>query len=200
MIMATALRLRYFIVIIGVSSFPRFSDGLFHELNESPYEGVKVVTRGEPCPEPRYLPVRIEKPAQAAIAEKTASEKLYQPLRLKYETINPLPRPQYLCQEYPISIEVPEVQPREIATYISLPRKSYDYDIQIPPTEQIPTCYNFDFQVLPSNPTEAKMDWSYNRDFAPLLNGLTSRIDRIVIPACENPSCSCRFCRALSYV
>lgn len=57
-IMATTLRLQYFIVIItSVSLHARFSYGFFQE---SPYRGVKIVTHGEPCPIPHYLPVRIE--------------------------------------------------------------------------------------------------------------------------------------------
>ncbi|XP_032681104.1 uncharacterized protein LOC116848769 [Odontomachus brunneus] len=182
--MATALRLQYLIIVIGVSLHPISSHGFLHKFHESPYRGVKIVKHGEPCPTPYYLPVKIEVPARPV--EETEPPKPYQPLKLSYQTFNPLPRPQYLHQEYPVSIEVPEVPLPEISTYVSLPMKSYEYNIQIPPPpiERIPTIYNFDLQALPPSPTVIT-------PMEPLkfLTGLTSRIDRIVIPACEKPYC-----------
>ncbi|EFN86654.1 hypothetical protein EAI_03687 [Harpegnathos saltator] len=151
--MTTTLRLQC-LIIIGLSLQPRFSHGF--PVNGSPYYGVKIVTHGEPCHTPHYLPVKIEVPAQPV--EESIPQEFYQPLKLSYQTFGLPPPSQYLypISQYPISIEMPPEapSPKVPSCKVSLPTKSYEYNVQIPPppTEQIPISYDFDLQVLPPNP------------------------------------------------
>ncbi|XP_011631641.2 uncharacterized protein LOC105423561, partial [Pogonomyrmex barbatus] len=115
---------------------------------------------------------------------------VYQPLKLNYRIIPTEPSLPYQPQtEYPVSIQIPQVpESLEIVTSDPLRGKSYAYNIQTlpPPSVPITTRYDFDFQVPPSpistTPTPQSMK---------LLTGLTSKIDKVLIPACELPSSSC---------
>ncbi|KAL6420143.1 hypothetical protein ACFW04_014088 [Cataglyphis niger] len=194
--MAAMCKLQYFF-IISVCLRLKFSYGFPSIL---PYKGVKIVTYGEPCHSSRYLPVTIKEPVTESITEKdlATSPCAYQPLKLNYRVIDNSSPIFYQPQaKYPVSIQVPEVpvESLEIVEKPDLYRgKSYVYNTQTPLspiTVPISTSYNFDLHVPPSpiTPTET----SSTSQPVKLLTGLTSRIDRVLIPACELPAkCACQ--------
>ncbi|XP_029169300.1 uncharacterized protein LOC114939218 [Nylanderia fulva] len=191
--MMTAIRKLQYFFIIGIYFQLRFSCGLSYKL---PYNGVKIVTYGEPCHPPRYLPVKIEEPVEPVRPVLSLPTPCtYQPLKLNYQVIVDKPIP-YQSQQakYSVSIQVPEV-PVETVQEIVKPDpyrgKSYVYNTQAPPSPSVPilTSHNFDLYVPPSpTPTELPTPKPVK-----LLTGLTSRIDRVLIPACEAPAkCACQ--------
>ncbi|XP_028046562.1 uncharacterized protein LOC105830635 [Monomorium pharaonis] len=178
-----------FIVII-VCFHLRFSHGF-----KLPYDEVKIVTYGEPCHPSRYLPVTIEEPIKPVTERISPTSCVYQPLKLNYRVItNKSIQPYQPQAEYPISIQVPQVSQSlaEIITPDLLRGKSYTYNIQTLPSPPVPisTRYDFDFQVPFSPISEAELTPQSVKPVK-LLTGLTSRIDRVLLPACQVPSSSC---------
>ncbi|KYQ51659.1 hypothetical protein ALC60_09247 [Trachymyrmex zeteki] len=183
--MTAVFKLQLFLIVI-ICFYLKSSYGF-----KLPYNGVKIVTYGEPCQSPRYLPVSIEEPAKPVteiVSPKWSCE--HQPLKLNYRVISTEPIPYQSRKEYPISVEVPQMpQPLEIITPDSLQGKSYAYNIQVlpPPSVPISRRHDFDVQVPPSpSPISVPTPQSVN-----LLTGLTSKIDRILIPACQVTSSGC---------
>ncbi|XP_011874797.1 PREDICTED: uncharacterized protein LOC105565867 [Vollenhovia emeryi] len=189
--MAALLKLQSFVIII-VCFHPRSSHGF-----TLPYDGVKIVTYGEPCHLPRYLPVTIEEPAEP-VTELVLPDKpcAYRPLKLNYRVIATEPIPEQPYAEYPVAVEVPQApQPTQLLEIITpdpLRGKSYAYNVQTPlspPAEPISRTYDIDFQI-PSLPISQEVPTPQS---VKLLTGLTSKIDKVLIPACQNqgPSSSC---------
>ncbi|EGI59378.1 hypothetical protein G5I_12476 [Acromyrmex echinatior] len=182
--MMAVFKLQFFIIII-VCFHSKFSYGF-----KLPYNGVKIVTYGEPCQSPRYLPVSIEEPAKPVTEFVSSKSYDYKPLKLNYQIISSKPIPYQPRMEYPIFVQVPQVpQPSEIITPDSLQGKSYAYNIQAVPPPSVPISrrYDFDFQV-PSSPSPISVPTPQSVN---LLTGLTSKIDRILIPACQATSSCC---------
>ncbi|XP_072755689.1 uncharacterized protein [Anoplolepis gracilipes] len=174
--MAAMCKLQY-LFIIGVYLQLRFSYVLSYKL---PYNGVEIVTYGEPCHLSRYLPVTIEEPVKPVTEENVLRTPcVYQPLKLNYQVIDKSPIPYQLQAKYPISIEVPPKVPTKFLEVVKLDphqRKSYTYNTQIPPPPPVPisTNYNFDLHV-PSSPSSTTTDQVSQP--VKLLTGLTAKIE-----------------------
>ncbi|EZA47589.1 hypothetical protein DMN91_004456 [Ooceraea biroi] len=183
----TMFKLQY-LIILSVCLYSRFSYGFPYELL---YNGAKIVTYGEPCYPTRYLSGKVEEPILPMATESTLS-KVYQPLKLNYRVISTEPVSCPLQREYPISVEIPQIpQPLTIVTPDIFRGKSYEYNIQVPSFSPMPISrnYNFDVQVpLPPSTTIPKYT---NYKF---LTNLTSKVDKILIPACEVPSSNYKTC------
>ncbi|GAB1861844.1 DUF4794 domain-containing protein [Camponotus japonicus] len=200
--MVTMYKLQY-LLIIEICLQLRFSYGFPHEL---PYNGVKIVTYGEPCYPSNYLPVTIEEPVLRPVSEDytlptTTQPCTYQPLKLNYQVIvDESPIPYQLQAKYPVSIQIPEVPevPVESSEIVKLDPyrgKSYMYNTQSlsSPSVPISTSYNFDLHVPSPSSTSDASGIPTQSQFVKLLTGLTSRIDRVLIPACESPTkCACQ--------
>ncbi|XP_012215842.1 uncharacterized protein [Linepithema humile] len=176
--MAALFKLQYLIIIIGVCLHLRSSYGFPLSCN-----GVQIITYGEPCYSSHQLPVTIEEPVEEYVTE--PSKSLYRPLKLNYRAISTESPTCYQVQnEYPISIQVPQItEPLKIVTPDPYRGKSYKYDIQTPsiPCTPIPMSYNFDLQMPPPPPPSAISTPKPIK----LLTDLTSKIDKVLIPACE---------------
>ncbi|XP_070169302.1 uncharacterized protein [Polyergus mexicanus] len=191
--MAAMCKLQY-LLIIGVCLQLRFSYGFPSRL---PYNGIKIVTYGEPCHPSRYLPVTIKEPVRPVTENALSTTPCaYQPLKLNYQVIDQSPVFYQPQAKYPISIQVPKVEPVESLEIVkpdSYRGKSYIYNTQTPLSSisvPISTSYNFDLQV-PSSPIQTEI--SSTSQPVKLLTGLTSRIDKVLIPACELPAkCACQ--------
>ncbi|EFN69576.1 hypothetical protein EAG_04522 [Camponotus floridanus] len=206
--MVTMYKLQY-LLIIGICLQLRFSYGRRFPY-ELPYNEVKIVTHGEPCYPSNYLPVTIEEPVLKPVSEDytlpaTTQPCTYQPLKLNYQVIADKPPIPYQSQaNYPVSIQIPEVPevhevPVESSEIVKLDPyrgKSYTYNTQSLPSPSVPisTSYNFDLYVPPSpSSTSDASEIPTQSQSVKLLTGLTSRIDRVLIPACESPTkCACQ--------
>ncbi|XP_011685581.1 PREDICTED: uncharacterized protein LOC105448580 [Wasmannia auropunctata] len=182
--MAAVLKLKFFIVIIVC-----FHSRSFYGFKLPDYNGAKIVTYGEPCHSPRYLPVTIEEPAKPVTEFVSPKSCVYQPLKLNYRVISTKPIAYQPQAEYPISVQIPQVpqvpQSEEIITPDPFQGKSYEYNIQALSSPPVPIStkrYNIDFQV-PSSPSLISTEPTPQS--IKLLTGLTSKIDRILVPACQ---------------
>ncbi|XP_076675597.1 uncharacterized protein LOC143372865 [Andrena cerasifolii] len=148
----------------------------------------KIVTYGEPCVEPRQLPIKIEGPMPP-------TEEVKVPVSLDFRVISDMyvqpPRP----AEYPIAIQVPcatESLSKLIATEDPLRGKSYAYNSYVPPAANpLPLPKNYDFAVdIPVATKQIACERS--EEAVPRLKGLVPRVDRILVPACQqSSSCPC---------
>ncbi|KYN03538.1 hypothetical protein ALC62_05665 [Cyphomyrmex costatus] len=185
--MMAVFKLQFFIIII-VCFYSESSYGF-----KLPYGGAKIITYGEPCQSPRYLPVSIEVPAKPVTEfDLLESYNQQQPkLKLNYRAISYTKSiPDQPRREYPISVQTEVPQPSKIIMPDRLQDKSYTYNIQTlpPPSVPISRRYDFDFQVPDSSPSSISVPTPQS---VKLLTGLTSKIDRIIIPACQETSSSC---------
>ncbi|XP_031839629.1 uncharacterized protein LOC116430091 [Nomia melanderi] len=151
------------------------------------YDRPEIVTYGEPCAPGRQLPITVEGPKPPVETQKI-------PLSLNFKVATDMSaKPRRL--EYPIAIDVPvpKLSPMErtIVEEDALRGKSYAYDTYVPPANHaipLPRNYNFAVnlpvsieKVVPEKPTER---------FVKRLTGLATRVDRVLVPACELSSSS----------
>ncbi|XP_026295090.1 uncharacterized protein LOC724555 [Apis mellifera] len=147
------------------------------------YNGAKIVTYGEPCVTSRRLPFQIEGPKSPQKEEKI-------PVSLNFKMI-----PDTYIQphriEYPISLDIPcsTSSPSE-KKYVedTLRGKVYAYNTYIPPVNSPPSPsvknYNFKIENVPIT-TKNNYNSECEMKQVQRLKGLQSRIDRILVPACE---------------
>ncbi|XP_029032063.1 uncharacterized protein LOC114870939 [Osmia bicornis bicornis] len=141
---------------------------------------VEIVTYGEPCVETRQLPIKIEGPKPPRQEEKI-------PVSLNFKVISDMfVEPRRI--EYPIEIDTScstrSQSERTIMTDL-LRGKTYTYNTYVPPAsyeQPEQKIYNYDVEVPIS--IKENMD-EYQEKRVQRLKGLTSRIDRILVPACE---------------
>ena len=150
---------------------------------------VKIVTYGEPCDEPRQLPIKIEGP-------KPPTEEVKVPVSPDFRVVSDMYVQPPRHVEYPIAIQVPcatESLSKLIATEDPLRGKSYAYNSYVPPAANPPPLpNNYDFAVdIPVTTKQITCERSEERH-VPRLKGLASRVDRILVPACrQSSSCPC---------
>ena len=154
------------------------------------YDKAKIVTYGEPCVEPRQLPIKIEGP-------KPLTEEVKVPVSMDFRVVSDMyvQPPQHV--EYPIAIQVPYVTETLSELTVAedpLRGKSYAYNSYVPPVANPPVPKNYDFAV--DIPVTTKQITSERSEeiYVPRLKGLVSRVDRILVPACKESSpssCPC---------
>ncbi|KAL0122417.1 hypothetical protein PUN28_007265 [Cardiocondyla obscurior] len=185
--MATIFKLQFCTIVIACF-YSRPSCGF-----KLPCNGVEVVTYGEPCHLPRYLPVTIEEPVEPVAKSILPEPCAYRPLKLNYRVISTEPIPCQPRAEYPIEVEVPPVpvpQTSEIIKPDPFRGKFYRYNIQAPPPPSVPITRTYDCDLqIPQPPLISKTILTPKP--VKLLTGLTSKIDRVLIPACQMPSSTC---------
>ncbi|XP_076640712.1 uncharacterized protein LOC143352271 [Halictus rubicundus] len=151
------------------------------------YERPKIVTYGEPCAASRQLPIMIEGPKPPVEDQKI-------PLALDFRVISDMyvnPQPRRL--EYPIAIETPLPPASPTGRVViqledALRGKSYAYDTYVPPVSYTPLPskrYNFDVSVPVFNTNQEITPEESTSRYVQRLRGLTTRIDRMLVPACE---------------
>ncbi|XP_076303553.1 uncharacterized protein LOC143221843 [Lasioglossum baleicum] len=155
------------------------------------YDRPTIVTYGEPCVASRQLPIMIEGPKPPVEAQRV-------PLTMDFKVISDMyvnPNPRRL--EYPIAIDVPLPPPSPRSDIVlqedTLRGRSYAYNTYIPPASDtlLPLKqYNFDVRV-PISKQEIIPEAATSR-YVQRLRGLSTRIDRVLVPACEVSS-SCGY-------
>ncbi|CAK9819755.1 hypothetical protein ANTPLA_LOCUS10364 [Anthophora plagiata] len=158
------------------------------------YKGARIVTYGEPCVTTRSLPFEIEGPRPLPKEEKI-------PLSMNFKIVSDMyVQPRRV--EYPIAIEMPHSatsQSEEVTMKDDTLRgKVYAYNTYVPPAtvdHPLPSkMYNYAVDV-PVRIQE--ITYGSERQQVQRLKGLKSRIDRILVPACEVASesspCQCQY-------
>ncbi|XP_076760971.1 uncharacterized protein LOC143429319 [Xylocopa sonorina] len=149
------------------------------------YNDVKIVTYGDPCVTTRRFPFQIEGPKPPAIEEKI-------PVSLNIKVV-PNVYVQSRRKEYPLSIEIPCTTSSPLEKIIeedTLRGKVYEYNTYVPSAANPPTPpRNYNFMVDVPITTKATTCECGTKQVQPL-KGLQSRIDRVLIPACEVSSLS----------
>ncbi|KAK2576285.1 hypothetical protein KPH14_005651 [Odynerus spinipes] len=141
----------------------------------SAYNGVKIVTYGDPCMPLRQLPIQIEGPREPVPPPKNPLKMNLQIIPIVKEYESPLPGP------LPVAIQVPQEAPAVAPDCRQ--GKSYGYNLEVPltiPQDTSSKSYNFGLQV----PVPDEMKTASGQPIKPL-TGLTSKVDRILVPACE---------------
>ncbi|CAL7937104.1 unnamed protein product [Xylocopa violacea] len=144
------------------------------------YNNVKIVTYGDPCVTTRRFPFQIEGPKPPAIEEKI-------PVSLNIKVVpNVYVQPRRM--EYPLSIEMPctTSSPSEkLINEDTLRGKVYEYNTYVPSVTNPPApSRNYNFMIDVPVTTKTTTSECETKQVQPL-KGLQSRIDRVLIPACE---------------
>ncbi|XP_076394568.1 uncharacterized protein LOC105661988 [Megachile rotundata] len=145
-------------------------------------DGVQIVTYGDPCVVTRQLPIKIEGPKPPRQEQKI-------PISLNLKVVSDmLVQPRKI--EYPIEIEKACTTPPSMertSTVDTLRGKTYTYNTYVPPASYVlPTQTNYNYAIEVPVPTKNNME--HYQEKRVRLKGLTSRIDRVLVPACEVPS------------
>ncbi|XP_078047704.1 uncharacterized protein LOC144475565 [Augochlora pura] len=162
----------------------------FRHCHSLVYDRPKIVTYGEPCVASRQLqlPVTIEGPKPPVEDQKI-------PLSLDLKVVSDMyAQPRSRRIEYPIAVDIPYLKTTTLSkeeiiqNEDTLRGKTYAYDTYLPPVGDtvsfLPSKkYNFQVNVpvsikeITSNPSAPK--------YVERLKGLTTRVDRVLLPACE---------------
>ncbi|XP_033341998.2 uncharacterized protein LOC117229554 [Megalopta genalis] len=156
------------------------------------FDGPKIVTYGEPCVGPsRQLPIRIEGPKPPVEEQKV-------PLSLNLKIVSDMcSMPRSLRLEYPIVIQAPcpttttEWSRREeMLNKDTLRGKTYAYNTYLPPvgdTVPFAPLKKYNFLIMVPVPVKENTSSPPTAKHVQRLKGLTTRIDRILVPACQVP-------------
>ncbi|XP_017796415.1 PREDICTED: uncharacterized protein LOC108577734 [Habropoda laboriosa] len=157
------------------------------------YKGARIVTYGEPCATTRRLPFDIEGPKPPPKEEKI-------PVSMNFKIVSDMyVQPRRV--EYPIAIEMPcptSLQSEKIVMEDTLRGRAYAYNTYIPPPANLPSplkSYNYDVEV-PMKMQHITHGCKMHQ--IQRLEGLRSKIDRVLVPACEVSSsasspCQCQY-------
>ena len=149
--------------------------------------GAKIVTYGEPCVKTCRLPFQIQGPKSCSKEEKA-------PVSLNFKVVTDMyTQPRHI--EYPISVDMPTTtsSPSEkLSMEDTLRGEVYAYNTYVPPAgnPSLPS-KNYNFQVENPITTDDVTSDDECETTVKRLKGLQSRIDRILVPACEVSSLSC---------
>ncbi|XP_076237078.1 uncharacterized protein LOC143180914 [Calliopsis andreniformis] len=149
------------------------------------HDRAEVVTYGEPCVTSRQLPIRIE--GQRAFVRE---EKI--PVSLNFRAISDMYTVPPRHVEYPITI----LTPRITYTAASLSEqnnqedplrgKFYTYNTYVLPAVHLSALTkNYNFAVDVPISSQQIVTEQLEEKCVPRLKGLTSRVDRILVPACQ---------------
>ncbi|XP_050479512.1 uncharacterized protein LOC126868268 [Bombus huntii] len=149
--------------------------------------GAKIVTYGEPCVTARRLPFQIQGPKPCSKEEKA-------PVSLNFKVVtDTYTQPRHI--EYPISVDMPTTTSSpsgKLSMEDTLRGEVYAYNTYVPPAvnPSLPS-KNYNFQVENPITTNDVTSDDECETKVKRLKGLQSRIDRILVPACEVSSLSC---------
>ncbi|KAG7199992.1 hypothetical protein KM043_014416 [Ampulex compressa] len=95
-------------------------------------------------------------------------------------------------RQLPFQIEFPKPPPvvYDLTIYErdTLRGKSYGYNVEVPPTVTIPPGKNYNFDIKVPCPKPRTQMGVIVQEPVRYLQGLTTKVDRVLVPACEFPS------------
>ncbi|XP_053972939.1 uncharacterized protein LOC128873396 [Hylaeus volcanicus] len=144
----------------------------------------KIVTYGDPCIATRQLPIKIEGPKPPVEDEKI-------PVSLNFRVVSDMyvqPR----RDEYSITIDVPSTSIKSQSDSVIIDDTSrgtfYTYNTHVPPAVEAPPAskhYNFVIDETVRNIDIPQGNEQSEGMFYQRLKGLRTRIDTVLVPACE---------------
>ncbi|XP_026668952.1 uncharacterized protein LOC113464259 [Ceratina calcarata] len=158
--------------------------------------GAEIVTYGEPCVTLHKYPFQIEGP-KVVQAEETVQINVPAPMQFIKIVPNTYVANTYQPRrvEYPMTVETPRVISKSAENIVienTGHKKVYEYTVQVPSAvNPPPPSRNYNYEIEAPVPTKDVTVECETRETIPQrLTGLESRIDRVLVPACEVPSLS----------